>query len=1272
MSYLLIDHPALPIPFHNSSGLVFEQSVGLNEAKFAHKDRLVCAIQVLALNALMAEFEMWLPRRAVHTAQVVDRGNGKQVIVGGYPVALSKVYNRLGGGETATRLMRDATVQTVCERFRVSLPDEIDSGAQGWFLDPFLANVLDRLALPVDRTTARNLWAVLWPQPRLPEDGEITHISLPDRATSMRLGASMVARLRQKKRLAWLREVAEDGTATAPYPAYGSRGTLILTGIFSEQEILAVERWVQLKGCSACLVGVFPQTWPASNLLDDTSRDLVQLAMVGAPRALCRIEIEKRTQSGFAQSTAEREALTTAARTLFVHQEETVADDTSESGKRVFHLLSLLPEGLPEGFLSCFADTKGPSLDAILASLPVVFSNNAWRLVSQRLMVRDPLHLDVSGLFLDEDPRSLLHRALGGDSPDDLIRWMRSRIDDLESDAVRSLFAVVGPGELGREVRLLHIEACLAELDPAGARLAAQGLQRDKAAAHNAWINAIDPPAGWNLPESLWDEVERLPGAAAEVTLFSLRTIKDLSKDEISLLEKRLGLAISKMRGFRRRWYEIEAASVLNSAQLEDRPWRRQLAGYEPKLRRHILHKLAIRYTKTNRYSRAERILKRLEAETTSPGRLALIYQDLSSTVVETEREGLDIWFLLKALRLFEAAGFQHRSQNVLFNLAASDLDHLEIERAQRRLEQASGGAPDIFNRLEMARLALARGDERGLSAILAELGSWANAEHTAIREALQLLIGVEHVLRGNLVAATGNLVDGGKQGEAWLEIVNALQGKRPGVRDDRNDEWGLHSAARIIYAARQGSLASVNFSVENRIEDALALALVARLLDRVPPTSQVRWATRLLERRGMNGWAAWLTAGDHVGLGFAGGLVSLIEGGLMPDLPLDAASEIFSGIGITGLEVKSSDGQVLWVCGEGERGPERRHGRLLFVPLGGDPSGNIEWRLLTGVLDLTTPLLPRSDEVDVSKTGILGISEGVRELRAELLAYAPSAATVLLLGETGVGKEVAAHAVHRLSGRRGGFAAINIAGMPESLVEAELFGAVKGAFTGADRNRKGIVESVEGGTLFLDEIGDLGLPMQVKLLRFLESYEVRPVGSDHTHIVDVRIVAATHRDLEASIRLGSFREDLFYRISTAPVKIPPLRDRRQDILLLRDHFEREFCAKHGFQLQRWSREAESALRHFDWPGNIRQLRSVVESAILRYRDLTIRPEMLNIEGVRTASRRGSWEEVQADFRREYLSEALKRNGGNRSATARELGISRQALLYQIKTLRLK
>ncbi|KAA3607925.1 MAG: sigma-54-dependent Fis family transcriptional regulator [Planctomycetota bacterium] len=231
---------------------------------------------------------------------------------------------------------------------------------------------------------------------------------------------------------------------------------------------------------------------------------------------------------------------------------------------------------------------------------------------------------------------------------------------------------------------------------------------------------------------------------------------------------------------------------------------------------------------------------------------------------------------------------------------------------------------------------------------------------------------------------------------------------------------------------------------------------------------------------------------------------------------------------------------------------------------------------------------------------GLIGNSPAMQEVFETIRQAGPTDATVLLLGESGTGKEMVAQALHRLSPRsKKRFVAINCAALTETLIESELFGHVKGAYTGAQTAKEGKFEFAKGGTLFLDEIGDMPLSTQTKLLRVLEQRKVTPVGANEEREVDVRIIAATNRDLEARVREGRFREDLFYRLAVITVDLPPLRNRLQDLPLLVHHFQEEFSNKHRKEIHAIQPEVMDSFRHHVWPGNVRELRNVVETMVV-------------------------------------------------------------------------
>ncbi|MBC8783390.1 sigma-54 interaction domain-containing protein [Pseudomonas fluorescens] len=278
---------------------------------------------------------------------------------------------------------------------------------------------------------------------------------------------------------------------------------------------------------------------------------------------------------------------------------------------------------------------------------------------------------------------------------------------------------------------------------------------------------------------------------------------------------------------------------------------------------------------------------------------------------------------------------------------------------------------------------------------------------------------------------------------------------------------------------------------------------------------------------------------------------------------------------------------------------------------------------------------------------------------------------TVLLSGETGTGKEVVARAIHAAGPRSArAFVVQNCAAFPEGLLESELFGYRKGAFTGAERNYAGLFDAAHGGTLLLDEIGDMPLSLQAKLLRVLQEGEVRPLGANTAHKVDVRIIAATHRDLKAMVSQGTFREDLYYRLAQFPIPLPALRERDGDVLLLARYFAESVCAALAKPLVSWSSAALDQLSSHAFPGNVRELKCLVERAVLLCDDGVILPAHLLLpsapaHAVVEATLRQRLERVE----RVFLIDCLHKNRGNRTRTARELGVARRTLLYRLARL---
>ncbi len=311
-----------------------------------------------------------------------------------------------------------------------------------------------------------------------------------------------------------------------------------------------------------------------------------------------------------------------------------------------------------------------------------------------------------------------------------------------------------------------------------------------------------------------------------------------------------------------------------------------------------------------------------------------------------------------------------------------------------------------------------------------------------------------------------------------------------------------------------------------------------------------------------------------------------------------------------------------------------------------------------------------RGEEVPV----LTGVSPAVLALRKQILQAAPTDARVLITGPNGSGKEVVAWLMHRHSRRADGpFVAVNCAAIPSELIESELFGHLKGAFTGAVESKRGKFELADGGTLFLDEVGDMSPLTQAKVLRVLQESSFTRVGGSHEVRVDVRVIAATNKDLEGEIAAGRFREDLYFRLNVIPLRVPPVAERREDIPLLVGEFIGQFARRDGVPAKRVSAAAMAKLQAADWPGNVREIRNVVERLVVMVPDEEIRPDHLDLRpGVTRLALPDELlplKEARASFERGYIEQVVEACGGNMSQAAKVLGLERSHLYRKLRAL---
>jgi two-component system response regulator HydG len=310
----------------------------------------------------------------------------------------------------------------------------------------------------------------------------------------------------------------------------------------------------------------------------------------------------------------------------------------------------------------------------------------------------------------------------------------------------------------------------------------------------------------------------------------------------------------------------------------------------------------------------------------------------------------------------------------------------------------------------------------------------------------------------------------------------------------------------------------------------------------------------------------------------------------------------------------------------------------------------------------------PRAVRTPNAPKGFIGESDAIKMVYETVAKAARTAATVLISGESGTGKELVARAIHYGGPRAASqFVAVNCGGIPESLLESELFGYVKGAFTGATETRAGFFQTADGGTIFLDEVSEMSSAMQVKLLRVLQEKEVCMVGASRTRIVDVRILAATNTDLRSLVARGTFREDLYYRLHVIAIHLPPLRERGDDILLLINHFAEKYAAGADRPVPRITTEALRLLRSYHWPGNVRELENVIQRLVLMTdSDVIDAPDLPSL--MRYTGLGGSgFDRTLAEVEAKYIRDVLVSVGGNKSKAAGILGIDRRTLREKLK-----
>lgn len=667
------------------------------------------------------------------------------------------------------------------------------------------------------------------------------------------------------------------------------------------------------------------------------------------------------------------------------------------------------------------------------------------------------------------------------------------------------------------------------------------------------------------------------------------------------------------------------------------------------------------------------------------------IHLDLGSVAILLERMATAERHLQLAERLLESCGSRLAVTVARHNRAVLACDRLDWRTAEELIlagREVRGKVEDAaywLEELELARCALVRGDLASVSGRLPSLaGAVARhlSGHLVARHALAGL-GVHLALaEGDLQTATAAAEQADEDDQCAVRALAAAASGElaaPGAPE----RWGLALSARLVSAWKAGDVAEAQDRVAAELERsrlaaavgvvrAVALASRSGIAPAKLPAELWSDIEKSLAAGGLGGWAKLLRR--FLGVD-AVAVVEALDG--LVGAGTDALSAarlgaVAQALGLPWLGVlDGSEILASWGCLADER-EEVREGQLAVVA---PPSLHALDRATLRLLARHLAVQRASPEHvgELPGGGLLGVSQAMAGVREEISRWASLPVTVLILGEPGTGKELCARELHRQSGRRGSFVPVNCAGIPAALLESELFGVVRGAYTGADRDRLGLVEEAESGTLFLDEVGELPLELQGKLLRLLQEHEVRRVGATRTRKVDVRFVAATNRDLAAVSGAGGFRRDLFYRLTVGIIHMPPLRERPDDIDELARYFTHRFAASFNRPGVRLAPASLGALRGGDWPGNVRELESAIARAVAaarsgevlgpdRFPDLA--PAAHSDEPLL-----GSWDEAVEGNRRTYFTRLLASCGGNRSQAARQAGISRQTLHYHLREL---
>jgi DNA-binding NtrC family response regulator len=1232
--------------------------------------RAAVALQTLAAAAFLFE-RGWYPSRAVLRTARVLRGEA------GIWLRLTRL---------PSRRLEDAALE---RRLRIALgpADSLLPAVIG----PLLRTLLPERGAELDRVaSSRPAWEVAeaWVEVLLREGRGSTVLRHPAGA-----GRALWARrfALPQAGVFWVEEESLLPALTfAGQLAAAGRGVAVASGAFEEHDVARLLARAAADGRDGLVLTTLSLPGVAALPLASGADAVWVLARQGG---LGRAHAAAAMEAGVQRPTLARLMLEASAAHGFSRPPQVAAIGEREAlaspgGRRALAWLENAPVGLGRADLEALAGASSDALAELDRLGLARMRHGAWH--SVRVAERPSREkLEAMADAVPEDtPQGVVARALARGEEERAAAWCEAR---LAAGAAREALAVARAVAVCPAVRLAGAEAALNLSRLADAEELLEGVARG------------ERDARWHALAAWWAEqagvTERAAAELAAVTGPLPARLSARVELVAAELARRSGDHEEEHRCLQRAVAAVEPP--LADAELALAAWSGWMAlrglrraraavwGGDEKAR--VLQLLSL--AALDRESCAAAATGLRAALRTASGQnlrlLGEIHADLGCTAILSEQGAVADRHLMLAEGLLERCGSQRTVTLVRANRAVLACDRLdwhtcrELTVAARDMRGALDDATTWLGEIELARAELARGDVVAVQALLPGLdeGVQRHDDHTTLVQALAALKAHLALARGDLPGALASAV-GTEAGERELILTlgRAAEGVDPPI--GLPQRWGVAVTAQLLAAWHRRDEPAARARLVSAIERtpreaAVGLARFAALLAHRGEHLPTEWADfervaeAALAAAELDGWVAILRGAcglDPVRL------VRALDGIVNAGTDALAAARLEAlarALGLRWLEISRAGAPLgSWGTAEGE--PVELDADGIRVRAAGAMHSVVEAALMLVARHLATR--PEDGGAEAGGTGgdLLGRSTALEAVREQIARWGPLPLTVLVVGEPGTGKELVARELHRRSGRSGSFVPVNCAGIPAQLLEAELFGVVRGAYTGADRDRMGLVEAAEGGTLFLDEVGELPVELQGKLLRLLQGSEVRRVGATRSRTVDVRFVAATNRDLRAATATGTFRPDLYYRLAVAVIEVPPLRERPEDVEILARHF----VARLASSLKRpevcLAPAGVELLRCGTWPGNVRELETVLIRAVA-----TARPgEVLGpdrfpgvIASAPADRRLRAWPDALAEFRRSYFTAVLRESGGNRTRAARRAGISRQTLLYHLREL---